>query len=209
MAKLWSDVAAGSHLATLASSPHLECSHRFSFLQTKPWVSRTTTVRPGPAGLLGYRAWKLKPVSHTVLPQNHFRKDWQTRVHTWFDQPGGKLRRRNARKAKAARLGVRPLELLRPAVRAQTVRYNRKIREGRGFTLAELKEAGIGKKEARGVGIVYDHRRRNLSEEGKAINVERLKAYKARLIVFPRNAKKPKKGDSTVRNVFLCSLTSL
>ena len=31
------------------------------------------------------------------------------------------------------------------------------------------------------------------------MNVERLKAYKARLIVFPRNAKKPKKGDSTVR----------
>ncbi|OBZ79420.1 60S ribosomal protein L13 [Grifola frondosa] len=72
-----------------------------------------------------------------------------------------------------------------------------KVREGRGFTLAELKEAGIGKKEARGVGIVVDHRRRNLSEEGKAVNVERLKSYKARLIVFPRNAKKPKTGDST------------
>ncbi|KAI0815057.1 60S ribosomal protein L13, partial [Irpex lacteus] len=132
-----------------------------------------------------------------VLPQNHFRKDWQIRVRTWFDQPGRKLRRRQARKEKAARLGVRPLNLLRPAVRAQTVRYNRKVREGRGFTLAELKEAGIGRKEARSVGIVVDHRRRNLSEEGKALNVERLKAYKARLIVFPRNAKKPKKGDST------------
>ncbi|KAI0361510.1 60S ribosomal protein L13 [Trametes cingulata] len=134
---------------------------------------------------------------NNVLHQNHFRKDWQSRVRTWFDQPGRKLRRRNARKEKAAKLGVRPLTLLRPAVRAQTVRYNRKIREGRGFTLAELKEAGIGKKEARGIGIVVDHRRRNLSEEGKALNVERLKAYKARLIVFPRNPKKPKKGDST------------
>ncbi|KAI8990530.1 60S ribosomal protein L13 [Trametes punicea] len=134
---------------------------------------------------------------NNVLHANHFRKDWQSRVRTWFDQPGRKLRRRNARKAKAAKLGVRPLTLLRPAVRAQTVRYNRKLREGRGFTLAELKEAGIGKKEARGIGIVVDHRRRNLSEEGKALNVERLKAYKARLIVFPRNSKKPKKGDST------------
>ncbi|EIW64568.1 60S ribosomal protein L13 [Trametes versicolor FP-101664 SS1] len=134
---------------------------------------------------------------NNVLHQNHFRKDWQTRVRTWFDQPGRKLRRRTARKTKAAKLGVRPLTLLRPAVRAQTVRYNRKIREGRGFTLAEIKEAGIGKKEARGVGIVVDHRRRNLSEEGKAINVERLKVYKERLIVFPRNSKKPKKGDST------------
>jgi large subunit ribosomal protein L13e len=36
-----------------------------------------------------------------------------------------------------------------------------------------------------------------LSEEGKKINVERLKAYKARLIVFPRKARKPKKGDSS------------
>ncbi|KAG8219751.1 60S ribosomal protein L13 [Butyriboletus roseoflavus] len=90
-----------------------------------------------------------------------------------------------------------PLTLLRPAVRGQTVRYNRKLREGRGFTFAELKEAGINRKEARGVGIVVDHRRRNLSEEGKALNVERLKAYKAKLVVFPRKASKPKKGDST------------
>jgi len=134
---------------------------------------------------------------NNVLHDNHFRKDWQRRVRTWFDQPGRKLRRRRARQTKAGALGVRPLEHLRPAVRGQTIRYNTKIREGRGFTLAELKEAGVGKKEARGVGIVVDHRRRNLSEEGKKLNVERLKAYKAKLIVFPRNAKKPKKGDSS------------
>ncbi|TEB35187.1 ribosomal protein L13e [Coprinellus micaceus] len=134
---------------------------------------------------------------NNVLHQNHFRKDWQRRVRTWFDQPGRKLRRRQARQTKAASLGVRPLSLLRPAVRAQTVRYNRKVREGRGFTLAELKEAGVGRKEAKSVGIVVDHRRTNLSEEGKKVNVERLKEYKARLIVFPRKAGKPKKGDST------------
>lgn len=138
---------------------------------------------------------------NNVLHSNHFRKDWQRRVRTWFDQPGRKLRRRNARKTKAAALGVRPLSLLRPAVRAQTVRYNRKVREGRGFTLAELKEAGIGRKEAGGVGIVVDHRRRNLSEEGKKVNVERLKTYKARLIVFPRKAGKPKKGDSSAEDL--------
>ncbi|KAF8971397.1 ribosomal protein L13e [Flammula alnicola] len=138
---------------------------------------------------------------NNVLHANHFRKDWQRRVRTWFDQPGRKLRRRTARKTKAATLGIRPLTLLRPAVRAQTVRYNRKVREGRGFTHAELKEAGIGRKEARGVGIVVDHRRRNLSEEGKKINVERLQAYKARLIVFPRKAGKPKKGDSSAEDL--------
>lgn len=141
-----------------------------------------------------------------VLHANHFRKDWQRRVRTWFNQPGRKLRRRNTRKAKAATLGVRPQSLLRPAVRGQTVRYNRKVREGRGFTLAELKEAGVGRKEARGVGIVVDHRRRNLSEEGKKVNVERLKAYKARLIVFPRKAGKPKKGDSSVCDLYFSPL---
>jgi len=134
---------------------------------------------------------------NNALPNNHFHKDWQRRVRTWFDQPGRKLRRRRARTEKAARLGIRPLSHLRPAVRGQTVRYNRKLREGRGFTLAELKEAGIGRQEARGVGIVVDHRRRNLSEEGKKLNVERLQGYKSRLLVFPRSAGRPKKGDSS------------
>ncbi len=146
---------------------------------------------------------------NNVLPGNHFRKNWQRHVKTWFDQPGRKLRRRNARKAKAATLGVRPLTLLRPAVRGQTVRYNTKVREGRGFTLGELKEAGVSRKVALGLGIVVDHRRRNLSVEGKAINVERLKAYKERLVVFPRKAGKPKKGDSSVSYllVVLCLRT--
>jgi len=138
---------------------------------------------------------------NNVLHANHFRKDWQRRVRTWFSQPGRKVRRRNTRKTKATTLGVRPLTLLRPAVRGQTVRYNRKVREGRGFTLGELKEAGIGKKEARGVGIVVDHRRRNLSEEGKLVNVERLKAYRERLIVFPRKVGKAKKGDSSAEDL--------
>ncbi|KAI0033430.1 ribosomal protein L13e [Vararia minispora EC-137] len=133
---------------------------------------------------------------NNVLHDNHFRKDWQRRVKTWFDQPGRKLRRRVARKEKAAKLGVRPIQPLRPAVRGQTVRYNAKIREGRGFTLAELKEAGIGRKVARSIGVIVDHRRRNLSVEGKNLNVERLKAYKERLIVFPRKAGKAKSGDS-------------
>ncbi|PLW47296.1 hypothetical protein PCASD_02633 [Puccinia coronata f. sp. avenae] len=132
-----------------------------------------------------------------VLHKNHFRKDWQRRVKTWFDQPGAKKRRRNARQAKAAAAGVRPTSLLRPAVRCQTVRYNRRIRAGRGFTSAELASAGIRRKEALSIGIPYDHRRRNKSEEGVSINVERLKAYKERLIIFPKNAKKPGKGDST------------
>ena len=75
-----------------------------------------------------------------------------------------------------------------------------KIREGRGFTLEELKAAGIRKKEALSIGIAVDHRARDRSEEKLNRNVERLQAYKARLVVFPKNAKKPKKGDSSVRD---------
>lgn len=56
--------------------------------------------------------------------------------------------------------------------------------------------AGIPKLVAPTIGIAVDPRRANLSEESLAANVERLKAYKARLIVFPRKAGKPKAGDS-------------
>jgi large subunit ribosomal protein L13e len=76
-----------------------------------------------------------------------------------------------------------------------------KIREGRGFTIEELKAAGIRKKEALSIGIAVDHRARDRSEEKLKRNVERLQAYKARLVVFPKNAKKPKKGDSSVRRM--------
>lgn len=92
----------------------------------------------------------------------------------------------------------RPTSLLRPAVRCPSIRYNMKIREGRGFTLEELKAAGIRKKEALSIGIAVDHRARDRSEEKLKRNVERLQAYKARLVVFPKNSKKPKKGDSSV-----------
>ncbi|KAK9470775.1 60S ribosomal protein eL13 [Dipodascopsis tothii] len=127
---------------------------------------------------------------------NHFRKQWDRRVRTHFDQPGGKARRRLARTKKAALIAPRPIDLLRPVVRAPTIRYNRKVRAGRGFTLAELKAAGIPRKYAQTVGIPVDHRRTNRSEEGLKANVARLEEYKSKLIVFPRKAGKPKNGDA-------------
>ncbi|CAH0014715.1 unnamed protein product [Clonostachys rhizophaga] len=130
------------------------------------------------------------------LINNHFRKDWQRRVRTHFDQAGKKKSRRTARQAKAAAVAPRPLDKLRPVVRCPTIRYNRRVRAGRGFTLAELKEAGIPKRFAPTVGISVDSRRQNLSEESLKVNVERLKAYKERLIVFPRKSNNPKKGDT-------------
>jgi large subunit ribosomal protein L13e len=88
---------------------------------------------------------------------------------------------------------------LRPAVRGQTVKYNRKLRAGRGFSLQELKQAGFNAKAARGLGIAVDHRRRNRSEEGLKKNVDRLKSYRSKLVVFPRNStsQRVKKGDSS------------
>jgi len=131
------------------------------------------------------------------IPHNHFRKDWQRRVRVHFDQPGRKLRRRNARLSKAAAVAPRPVDKLRPIVRCPTVKYNRRVRAGRGFTLTELKEAGIPRKLAPTIGISVDPRRQNLSTESLSANVERLKAYRARLILFPRKLGQHKKGDAT------------
>ncbi|KAF2306633.1 hypothetical protein GH714_019930 [Hevea brasiliensis] len=85
---------------------------------------------------------------------------------------------------------------LRPIVHGQTLKYNMKLRAGRGFSLEELKAAGIPKKLAPTIGIAVDHRRKNRSLEGLQANVQRLKTYKAKLVVFPRCARKFKAGDS-------------
>jgi len=73
-----------------------------------------------------------------------------------------------------------------------------KVRAGRGFTLEEIRAGGFKVKEAQGLGIAIDHRRKNRTEEGFRENVQRLKSYKARLVIFPRKAsnKRVKKGDS-------------
>jgi len=135
------------------------------------------------------------------IPHNHFRKDWQRRVRVHFDQAGKKKSRRDARQAKAAAVAPRPVDKLRPVVRCPTIKYNRRVRAGRGFSLAELKAAGVPRKLAPTIGISVDPRRQNLSEESLAANVERLKAYRARLILFPRNTKAPKKGDASAEEV--------
>jgi len=136
---------------------------------------------------------------NNVVPNQHFHKDWARRVRTWFDQPGKKQRRRTRRLARAKRLAPRPLNKLRPVVRGQTVKYNSKVRAGRGFTFDELEAAKINRHEAQGIGITIDHRRKNRSEEAFQANVARLKLYKSKLVIFPRHptSKKVKKGDSS------------
>jgi len=135
---------------------------------------------------------------NNVLPNGHFHKDWQSFVRTWFNQPAKKTARRAARMKKAAETHPRPLNKLRPVVRCQTIKYNLKTRAGRGFTLDELQDAKMGRKFARSVGIAVDHRRKNRSQEAFQANVARLKAYRSKLVIFPRKAstKRLKKGDT-------------
>jgi large subunit ribosomal protein L13e len=135
------------------------------------------------------------------IQKNHFHKDWQRYVRVHFDQPGKKKSRRNARVAKAAKVAPRPVDLLRPVVRCPTVKYNRRVRPGRGFSLTELKAAGIPRKFARTIGISVDPRRQNLSEESLKANVARLQEYRQRLILFPRRNGKTKQGDASAEDI--------
>lgn len=128
------------------------------------------------------------------LPNVHLRKHWQKWVKTFYNQPGKKVARRNARAAKAAQANPRPLDNIRPVVASCTNRYAGKARVGKGFSLEELRRAKISPAFARTIGISVDHRRQNRSEEGIRRNVDRLTAYKQRLVILPVNAKAPRKA---------------
>merc|ERR1712093_218440 len=129
-----------------------------------------------------------------------FRKYWQRYVKTWFNQPARKKSRRTARDKKAALVAPRPVAgSVRPVVHGSTIKYNTKVRIGRGFSLAEIKDAGLGKLEAKSLGIAVDPRRRNRSVQGKQANVQRLREYRANLVVFPRNKKNDGKSDDKHR----------
>jgi len=134
---------------------------------------------------------------NNVIPNAHFHKKWQLHVRTWFDQAGRKNRRHQKRLVKAQRVAPRPTKgALRPVVRGTTRRYNTKVRAGRGFSLDEIRTAGLHPKYARTIGISVDHRRRNKSTAALQLNVQRLKQYLGKLILFPLNAGKPKKNDA-------------
>jgi len=133
------------------------------------------------------------PKRNDKIPKNHFKKKWELRVKTWFDQPAQKKIRKERRVAKAAAVFPRPTEVVRPVVRPPTRKYNFKIKLGRGFTVEELKAAGVNPREAKTIGVSVDKRRTNKSESAFTLNVQRLKAYKSKLVVFP-NTKKGKKA---------------
>ena len=128
------------------------------------------------------------------IVKNHFRFHWHPEasqkghVKVYLGQAKAAQRRKNRRILKAKQMFPRPVSQLRPAVRCETVRYNMKKREGRGFTKEELKFANLSTKIARTIGICVDKRRKNKSEEGLLANVERLKAYLAKLVVVKKGA---------------------
>ncbi|XP_014283051.1 large ribosomal subunit protein eL13 [Halyomorpha halys] len=135
--------------------------------------------------------------ANNMIPSGHFHKDWQRFIKTWFQQTGKKTRRRVTRNRKAARKAPKPVKLLRPAVRCPSIRYNTRLRPGRGFTLDEIRRAGLNAKFAKTIGIAVDFRRRNKSVEAMLINVQRLKEYMSKLILFPtKRCKKLKKGEA-------------
>ncbi|KAJ1523860.1 hypothetical protein ONE63_010416 [Megalurothrips usitatus] len=137
---------------------------------------------------------------NNIIPNGHFHKDWQRYVRCWFNQPARKFRRHQNRVKKAKAVAPRPAKgPLRPVVRCPTVRYHTKVRAGRGFTLEEIKKAGLCASYARSIGIAVDHRRRNKSLESVRTNVQRLKEYQSKLILFPikSKSKKLRKGEAT------------
>jgi large subunit ribosomal protein L13e len=113
-----------------------------------------------------------------------------------------KSKRRQVRAKKARQVAPRPVAgPLRPVVRCPTFKYHKKERTGRGFTIAELKKAGLGRHYARTIGIAVDYRRRNKSVEGLQKNVQRLKEYMSKLILFPKKPAQPKKGDASEEEI--------
>ncbi|KAJ8787742.1 hypothetical protein J1605_022773 [Eschrichtius robustus] len=138
-----------------------------------------------------------------MILKPHSHKDWQGRVATWFNQP---VRRRKGRQVKARLIAPRPASgLLQPVVRCPTVRYHTKVGAGRGFSLEELRVAGIHKNVAQTIGISVGPRRRNKCTESLPANVQRRKEYRSELILFPRKPSAPKKGDSTAEELKLAT----
>jgi len=134
---------------------------------------------------------------NNIVPNVHFHKEWDRRVKLWFDQPAQKAARKQRRLKKLKAIFPRPLGSLKPTVRPSSIRHNHRVKLGRGFTVEEIKAAGLTARYARTIGISVDHRRRNKSEESLALNVQRLNEYKSKLVLFPLNPKKVAKGEAS------------
>ncbi|ELA41809.1 uncharacterized protein VICG_01161 [Vittaforma corneae ATCC 50505] len=120
---------------------------------------------------------------NNAVHSNHFKKT-ALRIKTWFKQPARHQRRSESRKAKARACAPMPTEKLQPIVRCPTIRHNKKIRLGRGFTAEECAAAGVDYRYARTVGVAVDLRRKNNNAEAFNANVERLKEYLGKITLY-------------------------
>jgi len=142
---------------------------------------------------------------NNIIQSSHLRKHWNKRiVRCFFNKMAHKKVRADKRAKKATAMFPRPLSKLRPLVFAMTQKFAGKVKFGRGFSLAELKDAKLTPAFAQTVGISVDHRRHNKNADMQDANVKRLTDYKAKLILFPKHEGKLKKGeiaDSTAEKV--------
>lgn len=120
---------------------------------------------------------------NNALTTGHFRKS-SLKYKTWFHQPIQKRIRKEKRQEKARKIAPMNVKLLRPVVRCNSRRYNIKERLGRGFSFAEINQAGLEAKEARELGISVDPKRYTRSEESLELNVSRIKEYLSKITVF-------------------------
>lgn len=121
------------------------------------------------------------------------------RYKTWFNQPARHQRRKDARITKAKAIYPMPTEKLRPIVRCPTIRYNKNIRLGRGFTAEECKAANLDFNYARTVGVSVDLRRRNSNEESFSLNVARLREYMSKIIIY--ESKKDARNQAATQHI--------
>lgn len=134
---------------------------------------------------------------NNIIPNIHCKKKYlqssrgPLKVKLALNQATRKKARRMRRAARAAAIAPAPLQKLKPVVQCPTQKYSAKSRLGRGFTLEELKAAGLNASYARTIGIAVDHRRRNKCEESLQANVARLEAYKANLVVLKSGVATP------------------
>ena len=133
---------------------------------------------------------------NNIIPNIHCKKKYlqssrgPLKVKLALNQATRKKARRVKRAARAAAKAPAPLRKLRPIVHCHTQKYSAKTRLGKGFSLEELKGAGLSPSYAMTVGIAIDWRRQNHSEESLATNIARLEAYKQNLVIL-------KKGDAS------------
>uniref|UniRef100_A0A8B9G8P2 Large ribosomal subunit protein eL13 n=1 Tax=Amazona collaria TaxID=241587 RepID=A0A8B9G8P2_9PSIT len=136
----------------------------------------------------------MAPSCNGMILKSHFHKDWQWLVATSFNQPACKIHRRKACQVKACRITPHPVAgPVRPIVRCPTIKYHKKVRARRGFsadTTHSLPLAGINKKLAQTIGI-----------SSLQANVQRLKEYHSKLILFPRKLAMLKKGDCSAEEL--------